>query len=112
MREIKEEHIDIYYGFIPAVLSEFERNILDISFSFKSDRLIIQFVLINGTSLSQLVIDKLESYFKSYKVEIHYIYSSSMDFNSAKGMWLPKGYKWLDYLVFSKRSNNYGERIN
>lgn len=97
-----KEYLDIKVNLINTILLGLPRNILDISFDYDKETLTIQFVLLSGTSLDDLFICKIDDCFCSYTVIKDYIYISKEKYNENIGGWIPSGYTWLKYNLYSK----------
>ena len=97
-----ETYINIKVNLINTLLVKLPRNILDISFNYERESLTLQFVLLSGTFLEDSFVEKVDNSFKSYNVTKNIIYISREKYNENIGGWIPSGYTWLKYNLYSK----------
>lgn len=102
MKNYNYDLISIQYTLIDIFLFKADRAILDISYSIDKNKIIIQIVILEGSTIQQKIIDNLKKELVGFEVIVKEIYLSKERFNDNKGEWQPKYYKWLDYLLFSK----------
>ena len=97
-----EDYFDIKFRLINVFLLEMHENILDISYAYDKDTLNLQIVLLEGTVLAKCYDKSLRDTFNEYDVKIDMIFLTKEIFNQNKGGWLPSGYKWLEFVLYSK----------
>ena len=97
-----KEYIELKVNLINVILVGLPRNILDVSFDFEKETLTIQFVLLVGTFVDKSFFNKINNNFKNYNVTKEIIYISKEKYNENINGWLPSGYTWLKYNLFSK----------
>jgi hypothetical protein len=96
------EYLEIKYALINAFLLKAPDNIVDISYSVENDTIIIQVVLLEGTDLKQSIYERVENSLKNHEVIIKKVFISKEKFNENKGLWVPRYYNWLTYVLLSK----------
>jgi len=96
------EFIDIKCALIDVFLLQMTENILDISYSLSGNGILLQIVLLEGTSLDENIIDKMHIYLSDYTISIKTIFLSKKQFNENPGDFLPTYYTWLTHNLYSK----------
>lgn len=103
-------HID--YILIQNLLIDIEPSILDISYDLNDKNLFLQFVVLYGFNIPLEIIQKLRIELNSYNVQYNTISITREKFNENTGDWLPRYYKWLSHLLFSKAEVSESYPIN
>ena len=96
------DYIDVHYALGRVFLYMAESNIVDVSYSRESNKIVIQVVVLEGTVLSSATKASTLTSLSNYSVEINEVTISKEKFNEHKGDWRPTYYSWLPYLLFSK----------
>jgi hypothetical protein len=100
--EYNVENIEFSYSLISAFLVEFNNDILDISYTNRDKEISFQIVLLEGKILPEKIKNRLIQLLPEYNITIKQINLSREQFNMSKGEWLPRNYKWLESVLFSK----------
>lgn len=97
-----KEYISIKVDLINSILLRLPRNVLDISFDYDEKTITLQIILLSNTSLNDSFFRKIDNQFSDYEVIVKIINVSKEKFNENMGGWIPSGYIWLKYNLFSK----------
>ncbi len=89
------------YQLIKCILSEVNKNILDVSCSFKDNHIDVQIISLKK-DVSTTILNNLEKEFCNFDISIIEHIISKDQYNENAGEWLPKHYKWLDFVILSK----------
>lgn len=95
-------YIEIHTHLIDIFMRKMSKNIVDISYDFNDNDIIIQVVLLENSSLNEYYILELKDLLTNHYVNINTVFVSKDIFNKGKGEWLPLGYKWLTNVLYSK----------
>jgi hypothetical protein len=96
------QHIYLKYTLINCFLINADLRVLDISYSIKDKTILIQIVLLDGFSLSIQGVENIKARLSNYDITIEELHLTKEQFNTNKGEWQPRYYKWLDNVLFSK----------
>jgi hypothetical protein len=102
MRNYNHELIEIHYTLIEVFLINFQKEILDISYSINGREIYVQVVLLENFILQAETKEKLYQKLVGFDIVLKDLYITKEMFNESKGDWLPIHYNWLEYLLFSK----------
>lgn len=102
MRKYNLEYINTHFALIEVFLHKADKNILDISYCIAAKQITIQVVLLEGFTLSLERIENVKKKLIGFDVVVAELYITKEHFNESKDEWLPRYYRWLDYLLYSK----------
>jgi len=102
MKSYNIEYLNTHYAFVEAFLFKADKNVLDISYSVVEKVIAIQVVILEGFSLPIQLVENIKKSLPDFVVAITELHLTKEQFNENKGEWLPRYYKWMDYLLFSK----------
>lgn len=87
---------------IDIFLLDMPIEILDISYDYDFEKINIQIVTISEDFNSNFYRKRLKSFFPNCAIIIKAILVDKETYNRNSGEWLPSGFSWLKYVLFSK----------
>lgn len=96
------KYVSLKNQLINIFLKHMKRNILDISYEYETNTIILQIVMEEQSFLDKSYMEMIDKELKDYIVNVNTIYVSKDEFNKNKGNWAPMGYKWLSHVLYSK----------
>jgi hypothetical protein len=86
---------------INGFLIDAEPNILDVSYTHDTNRVVIQVILLKGNVISHEKMKVIGQLLIGYQWRIIEVNLSREQYNEKIDMWLPKNYTWLANILFS-----------
>jgi len=85
-----------------AFMLNASRDLLDVSYTASDSEIMIQIVLLKGTTDFGTIRRDIAEILPEYSIEITEVWLTKEQFNENKGEWIPKYYSWLEFVLFCK----------
>ena len=93
---------NLRYSLMSAFMLNASKDLLDVSYTASDSEIMIQIVLLRGTTDFGTIRKDIAEMLPEYSIEIREVWLTKEQFNENKGEWIPIYYSWLDSVLFCK----------